>query len=206
MGAVYSTEEIRAIVDWAHSEKMWVHLDGARLSNAAFHLKISLKELVTDLGIDVVSVGGTKNGLMMGEAVVFLNPDLSENFKYIRKQSAQLPSKTRFIAAQFERYFTDELWKKIAQTSCEMAQSLHQALQEFPELEITSKCQSNAVFVKIPKAWVKALREHYFFYVWDEKTFECRLMTSWDTTESDIQGFVSEVRKLSRSAKEGASI
>ncbi len=201
LGAVYSFDEIRTITEWAHAEKMWVHIDGARLANAALHLGVSFKQLTTDLGVDVVSFGGTKNGLMMGEAIVFLNPALSENFKYIRKQSAQLPSKTRFIAAQFERYFSNDLWRSIAQTSCDMAEKLHQGLKEFSELEITSLRQSNAVFVKIPKEWVKALRENYFFYVWDEKTFECRLMTSWDTTETDIQGFLSEVRKLANQKK-----
>lgn len=201
LGAVYSLQEVREIVDWAHSEKMWVHVDGSRLSNAALHLGVGFKELTTDLGVDVVSFGGTKNGLMMGEAVIFLNPALNDNFKYIRKQSAQLPSKTRFIAAQFERYFTDGLWKKIAQNSCDMAEKLHQGLKEFSQLEITSIRQSNAVFVKIPKDWVKVLRESYFFYVWDEKTFECRLMTSWDTTEDDIQGFVELIRQLSAGKK-----
>jgi len=198
LGSVYSLEEVRAIVDWAHSENLWVHVDGSRLANAAVSLGVTFKELTTDLGVDVVSFGGTKNGLMMGEAVLFLNPAFSENFKYIRKQSAQLPSKTRFIAAQFERYFSDGLWQKIAGHSCEMAEKLDQGLKEFGQLEITSKRQSNAVFVRIPKEWVKILRENYFFYVWDEKTFECRLMTSWDTTDSDIQGFLSEIRKLSQ--------
>lgn len=201
LGSTYTLEEVREITDWAHSEALLVHIDGARLANAAFSLDASFADLTTELGVDIVSLGGTKNGLMMGEAVIFLKPILSENFKYIRKQSAQLPSKTRFIAAQFERYLTNELWKNIAQTSCEMAEKLHQALQEFPELEITSKRQSNAVFVKIPKQWVKSLREHYFFYVWDEKTFECRLMTSWDTTEADISGFITEIRKLSQKQK-----
>ncbi len=196
LGTVYGLEEVRAICQWAHAEKIWVHVDGARLSNAAFTLGVSFKQLTTDLGVDVVSLGGTKNGFLMGEAVLFLNPALAENFKYIRKQSAQLPSKTRFIAAQFERYFTGELWQKIAKSSCEMAEHLYKGLKEFPQIEITSLRQSNAVFAKIPKAWVKTLREHSFFYVWDEKTFECRLMTSWDTTTGDIDQFLAEIRKL----------
>ncbi len=201
LGTLYSLQEIREICQWAHNEKMSVHIDGARLANAAYGLSVGFKELTTDLGVDVVSFGGTKNGLMMGEAVLFLNPILAENFKYIRKQSAQLPSKTRFIAAQFERFLTDGLWKEIAANSCQMAERLFQGLKEFPELEITSLRESNAVFAKIPKDWVKILREKYFFYVWDEKTFECRLMTSWDTTVSDIDGFLAEIRKLSKGFK-----
>jgi threonine aldolase len=197
LGTCYSLQEIKAITDWAHKENIWVHLDGARLANAAFHLQVSFKQLTTDLGVDVVSFGGTKNGFLFGEAVVFLNPTLSEDFKYIRKQSAQLPSKTRFLAAQFEAYLQNDTWKKIAVHSCEMAERLFQNLQVFSQLEITAPRQSNAVFVKIPKAWVQTLRKEYFFYVWDEKTFECRLMTSWDTTESDIQGFTDLIRKLS---------
>lgn len=197
LGTVYSLQEVKDIVDWAHKEKLWVHMDGSRLSNAAVHLGVSFRELTTDLGVDVVSFGGTKNGLMMGEAVLFLNPTLAEGFKYIRKQSAQLPSKTRFIAAQFEAYFSQGLWRQIAEHSCQMAEKLHRGLQSLKMVEITAPRQSNAVFVQIPKAWVKPLREHQFFYVWNEKTFECRLMMSWDTTEEDIQEFLNRLQKLS---------
>jgi threonine aldolase len=198
LGTCYSISEIRALTHWAHSENLWVHMDGARLANAAYFLGVTFKELTTDLGVDVVSFGGTKNGLMMGEAVLFLNPRLAENFKYIRKQSAQLPSKTRFIAAQFEAYLNeDRLWQRIAGHSCDMAEKLYLGLKDIKSLEITAPRQSNAVFARIPKSWVKQLRDHFFFYVWDEKTFECRLMTSWDTTESDIEGFCRKVGDLS---------
>lgn len=169
LGTCYSLKELKEIIDWAHLEKILVHLDGARLANAAVSLGVSLKELTTDLKVDVVSFGGTKNGLLFGEAVVFLNPTLAEDFKYIRKQSAQLPSKTRFLAAQFAAYLQNEVWKKLATHSCEMAERLHQALKVIPQLEITAPRQSNAVFVKIPKSWVQSLRKEYFFYVWDEK-------------------------------------
>jgi threonine aldolase len=196
LGTCYSLAEVKTIVDWAHHEKLWVHLDGARLANAAHHLGASFRELTTDLGVDVVSFGGTKNGLMMGEAIVFLNPALADNFKYIRKQSAQLPSKTRFLAAQFEAYLAQSLWKEIAEHSATMAERLYQGLKGLPSFEITAARHSNAVFVKIPKDYVKLLREKYFFYVWDEKTFECRLMTSWDTTTEDVDGFVALAQKL----------
>lgn len=198
LGTCYSIDELKSLIAWAHSEKLFVHIDGSRLSNAAVSLGVNFRELTTDLGVDIVSFGGTKNGLMMGEAVLILNPALGENFKYIRKQSAQLPSKTRFIACQFETYLSDDRWSQIARHACEKAEKLHRGLSAIRQLQITAPRHSNAVFVKIPKQWIKALREKYFFYVWDEKTFECRLMTSWDTTDSDIEGFLALAEQLSK--------
>jgi threonine aldolase len=202
LGTCYSLAEIKSIVDWAHSQNLYVHIDGARLTNALIHLKCSFKEMTTDLGVDMISFGGTKNGLMMGEAIVVLNPELlkraKNELKYIRKQSAQLPSKTRFIASQFNRYFQDELYLQIAQHSTQMAERLYQGLKNISKIEITCERQSNAVFVKIPQDWVKKLRQNYFFYVWDEKTFECRLMMSWDTKESEVDSFINLAQELSR--------
>ncbi len=202
LGTCYSLNEIKTIVEWAHSQNLYVHMDGARITNALVNLKCSFKEMTTDLGVDVVSFGGTKNGLMMGEAIVVLNPKLASRakheLKYIRKQSAQLPSKTRFIAAQFCEYFENELYLKIATHSTSMAERLFQGLQKIEKIKITSQRQSNAVFVIFPKEWIKKLREKYFFYVWDEKTFECRLMTSWDTTENEIDLFIDLVQQLEK--------
>ncbi len=195
-GTCYSIQQMREFCDWAHSERLYVHVDGARLANAVVALKTSFKELLTDSGVDVVSFGGTKNGLMFGEAVVFLNPDLAENFKYIRKQGAQLPSKTRFIAAQFEAYFDQNLWREIAEHSLQMAQFLADEIRKIPGVQITCEIQSNAVFAIFPRAWIKPLREHAFFYVWNEHSFECRLMTSWDTTREDIINFVRRIKEL----------
>lgn len=200
LGTCYSLGEIKAIVDWAHSQNLYVHIDGARLTNALMHLQCTFKEMTTDLGVDVVSFGGTKNGLMMGEAILVLNPALAQqakqDLKYIRKQAAQLPSKTRFIAAQFAEYFSNDLYLQIAQHSTLMAERLFQGLKKIGKIKITCERQSNAVFVIFPKDWIKKLRERFFFYVWDEKTFECRLMTSWDTTENEIDAFVDLVRQL----------
>lgn len=202
MGTCYSLNEIRAIAEWAHQNKMHVHLDGARLTNALIQLKCTFKEMTTDLGVDVVSFGGTKNGFMMGEAILVLNSELAKSaknkLKYIRKQAAQLPSKTRFIAAQFERYFTNELYLEIASHSCAMAERLYQGLREIPEIKITAARQSNSVFAVIPKDWVKQIKEKYFFYVWNEKTFECRLMTSWDTTPAEVDDFIHQLQKVRR--------
>ena len=202
LGTCYSLQEIKEICDWAHAEGMKVHIDGARLTNALVTLNCTFKEMTTDLGVDIVSFGGTKNGLMMGEAVLVLAPDLvaeaKVQLKYIRKQMAQLPSKTRFIACQFERYLESDLFLDIAKHSCAMAQKLYESASQVRGVEVTAARQSNAVFAKIPKAWVKPLKEKYFFYVWDEHTFECRWMTSWDTTAAEIDGFVDQLRHLSK--------
>ncbi|MGE3758571.1 MAG: low specificity L-threonine aldolase [Pseudobdellovibrionaceae bacterium] len=195
LGTCYSVQEIKEIVAWARSEKLFVHIDGSRFANAATKLNLSLKELSTDLGVDILSFGGTKNGLMMGELVIILNPAYAEDFKYIRKQSCQLPSKSRFITAQFLTYFENELWKQIASHSLKMADLLYQKLKTRTRLEIRTQPESNAVFAKIPQPWIKPLRERFFFYVWDEKTFECRLMTSWDTSELDLEQFVQLIEK-----------
>nr|BFD66696.1 low specificity L-threonine aldolase [Bdellovibrio sp. HAGR004] len=198
LGTTYSVQELKDLIQWAKARKLYVHIDGARLSNAAFFLKKTFKEITTDLGVDIVSFGGTKNGLMMGEAVVILNKDLAADFKYIRKQSAQLPSKTRFIACQFEAYFKNNLWQEIAAHSYEMALYLYESCRNIPGVSVREFPQSNAVFATIPSHWVKKLREHYFFYVWDENTFECRWMTSWDTQKQDIDGFVQLLKELSQ--------
>lgn len=201
LGTCYSLDEIRMITDWARQNSLYVHIDGARLPNALIHLGCTFKQMTTDLGVDVVSFGGTKNGMLAGEAILVLNPKLAEKaqqkLKFIRKQCAQLPSKTRFIACQFERFLRDDLYLQIARHSIVMAERLHSELKQIPNLEITAPRESNAVFVKIPKTIVKSLREKYFFYVWNEKTFECRLMTSWDTTAGDIDHFTRIARELS---------
>lgn len=198
LGTTYSYEEMRALISWAKEKRLYVHIDGARLANAAYFLRKTFKEITTDLGVDVVSFGGTKNGLMMGEAVIFLNKDLSQDFKYIRKQSGQLPSKSRFIACQFQSYLAQDLWKDIAGHSHEMALYLYESVRGISQVEVRASPQSNAVFAKIPSAWVKKLREHFFFYVWDEHTFECRWMTSWDTQKQDIDEFVNLLKELAR--------
>lgn len=197
LGTCYSLEELKAICDWAKKRNYFIHMDGARITHAVQFLKTDFFQMTTALGIDVVSFGGTKNGFLFGEAVIFLNAkNHAQNFKFIRKQLCQLPSKTRFIACQFESYFTNDLWRKISNDSCQMAELLYSKLQQIPEIQITQPRQSNAVFAIIPKSWIKPLRENYFFYVWDEHSFECRLMTSWDTTEIEITGFIEAIENL----------
>jgi threonine aldolase len=197
-GTVYSLAELKLISEWARKEKLYIHIDGARLVNACVSLQVSLPELVQALDADVISWGGTKNGFLFGEAVVFCKPALAEDFKYQRKQLGQLPSKTRFIAAQFLEYFSTGLWQQIAEHSCKMAQILDRELRQFQQIEIPNPTQSNAVFAIFPRPWTSALREQSFFYIFDERTWLCRLMMSWDTQESDIHDFISRIRELSQ--------
>jgi len=198
LGTCYSLKELQEISEWCKKENLYLHIDGARLPNAVLFLKTTFKQMITDLGVDILSFGGTKNGLMFGEAILVFNESLKKNFKYIRKQSAQLPSKSRFIAAQFEAYLSNDLWKQIAEHSLQMADRLAVGLKKLSKYEITCERQSNGVFVKLPQPLIKKLREKYFFYVWDEKTFECRLMTTWDTTSQDITGFLSHLESLAK--------
>jgi threonine aldolase len=195
MGTVYTVSEIKKIADFAHSNKMLLHMDGARIANAAVALDLPFKSFTTEAGVDVLSFGGTKNGMMFGEAVCFLKPGLSIDFKYIRKQGMQLASKMRFISAQYIAYFRNNLWKTCASHSNEMAKILAGELSKFSEIKITQEVQANGVFVIMPSVVAEKMREHYFFYPWDEKTSEYRLMTSWDTTEEDIEGFIFQLKK-----------
>jgi threonine aldolase len=190
MGTVYTASEIRKIADFAHARGMLLHMDGARIANAAVSLNVPFKVFTTDAGVDVLSFGGTKNGMMFGEAICFLRSGLSSDFKYIRKQGMQLASKMRFISAQYIAYFRNDLWKNCATHSNAMARILADKLQEIKEVKFTQSVQSNGLFVIMPSDVAEKMRKHYFFYPWNEKTSEYRLMTSWDTTESDIEDFI----------------
>lgn len=195
MGTVYTPEELKALSRFAHKNNMLLHMDGARIANAAVSLKSELKEFTTSAGVDVLSFGGAKNGMMYGEAVVFFDRSLSKDFKYIRKQGTHLPSKMRFISAQFEALFTGDLWRRNAEHANRMAQILARKLAQVPQVKITQKVEANGVFAIIPARYIPLLQEKYFFYVWNEETSEVRFMTSFDTTEDDIQDFVGIVRK-----------
>lgn len=195
LGTVYTLAEVQALCEMAHAEGLWVHMDGARLSNAAVALNCELRHLTTDAGVDVLSLGGTKNGLMFGEAVVFLKPGLADDFLYIRKQGLQLASKMRFLAAQFEAFFTDNLWRKNAKHANHMAQYLAQEVHALPGVTLTQKIQTNAVFVTLPPEVIPLLQQHFYFYVWDEDRHEVRWMTSFDTTETDVQQLVACLKR-----------
>ncbi len=196
LGTVYTIEETRAICDFAHANNMLVHMDGARISNAAASLGCDLRELTVDAAVDVLSFGGTKNGMMYGEAVVFFNPALATDFKYRRKQGMQLSSKMRFISAQFIAYLENDLWRKNATHANRMARLLETSVTGIPGVTITQKVQANGVFALVPPDIIPRLQKEYFFYVWDEDRSEVRWMTSYDTTEEDILKFSALLKKL----------
>ncbi len=196
LGTVYTVEELKRLSDFAHGRGMLLHADGARLANAAAHLDVSLKELTADAGVDVLSFGGTKNGMMYGEAVVFFDAGLAEGYRFVRKQCAQLPSKMRFVAAQFTALLGEDLWRETAAHANRCAQLLAAELRSVPQVRVTQAVESNAVFVVIPPDAVARLREHYFFYVWNEQTSEVRLMCSFDTTEGDVLELVAAVKEI----------
>ena len=195
MGTVYTRKELKTLSSFAHDNNMLLHVDGARLANAAVSLNATLKEITADAGVDVLSFGGTKNGMMYGEAVIFFDKKLATDFKYIRKQGMHLPSKMRYISAQFEALLSSNLWKRSAEHSNRMAQILAVQLAKIPKIKITQPVESNGVFAVVPPKYIPRLQKEYFFYVWDEEISEVRLMASFDTTEHDIQDFVKLVRK-----------
>jgi threonine aldolase len=193
LGTLYDLAEMRALARAAHEHGLLLHVDGARLSNAAAALGVPLRAITSDLGVDVLSFGGTKNGLMLGEAVVFFNPELADGFAYLRKQSMQLASKMRFLAAQFDALLTDELWHRCAAHANAMASTLADAVDGLPGLTITRPVQANAVFAVLPPRATQALLAEFPFYVWDEATGEVRWMCAWDTTEEDVARFAAAV-------------
>ncbi len=190
LGTLYQLDEIQAISRFAHENNLLLHMDGARISNAAAALGCSFHEMTSDRGVDILSFGGTKNGMMYGEAIVFFPPYTSEDFKYVRKQAMQLASKMRFISSQFMALFGGELWKQNALNANRMARYLADKAAKIENVRITRPVDVNAVFARIPRESIEALQRETFFYVWDEAASEVRWMTSWDTTESDIDRFV----------------
>lgn len=195
LGTLYTPEEIAEICRHAHDQGMIVHLDGARLANAAASLGVPLRTLSTDAGVDILSFGGTKNGLMFGEAVVVLNPDVVRGVDYLRKMSMQLASKMRFLSVQFEALLAGDLWLRNASHANAMATRLADAVRDIPGVTISHPVRSNAVFAVIPAEVTERLQKRFRFYTWDESTGEVRWMTSYDTTEADIDAFAAAVRE-----------
>ncbi|MDR0712752.1 MAG: low specificity L-threonine aldolase [Bacteroidales bacterium] len=194
LGTVYTVEEIKAIAEFTHSHRMFLHMDGARAVNAAAFLNVSLREMVADTGVDALSFGGSKNGMMFGEAIVILNPALAENFRYIRKQGMQLFSKMRYIAVQFIESFKDDLWLQNAQNANCMAQLLSRKAQDCG-VKVTQPTQANTVFAVLPPEVIGDLQKQSYFFIWDEACNEVRWVCSWDTTENDIDCFVELLKQ-----------
>jgi threonine aldolase len=198
MGTVYQPEEIRALANFAHEHEMFLHVDGARIANAAASLGQTLREATRDLGVDVLSFGGTKNGILGGEAVVFFRPELGEDFLYLRKQGMQLASKMRFIAAQFEALLTDDLWRRSAAHANRMARLLEKEVSRIPGVKVVWKVEANGVFAQIPRHAIEKIKQHYFFYMWMEEECIVRWMCSFDTKEEDIHDFAKVVAEAVR--------
>lgn len=196
VGTVYRPEEIRALARFAHERGMLLHVDGARIANAAAFLGMSPREATRDLGVDILSLGATKNGGLGAEAVLFFDPAQTHDFKFYRKQGMQLASKMRFLSAQFTALFKDDLWLRNARHANRMAQMLKREVSNIPQVKIVYRTEANGVFAKIPRRAIARLQKRYFFYVWDEEQSVVRWMCSWDTTEADVKHFAEYVRRI----------
>nr|WP_240675050.1 beta-eliminating lyase-related protein [Cellulomonas endophytica] len=193
LGTAYSVDEVRALADHAHALGLAVHLDGARISNAAASLDVPLAAFTTDAGVDVLSLGGTKNGLLFGEAVVVLRPDAAPGLDFLRKMNMQLLSKMRFVSAQLVALYEGDLWLASARHANAMAQRLLSGVAGLPGVRVTQAVQSNAVFAVLPAGVADRLREHVRFYDWNPATGEVRWMCSFDTRPEDVDRFVALV-------------
>lgn len=194
MGTIYKPGEIEALAQLAHQRKMFLHMDGARISNAAAAQGMTLRQATRDLGVDVLSFGGTKNGLMGVEAVVFFRPDLALDFLFMRKQGMQLASKMRYLAVQMEALLTNDLWKRNAEHANRMARFLEQEIKKIPRVKIVYPMEANGVFAKVPPAAYAKIQERYFYYGWSEEESIARWMCSFDTTEEDVRQLAEFVK------------
>jgi threonine aldolase len=198
LGVCYTLEELRAWKKFCLQQNLMLHVDGARLPNAAAFLGAGLREL-TD-GADVVSFGGTKNGLMGVEAVLLCSEQAKSGFKFHRKQAMQLSSKTRFLAAQFYAFLADDLWLEIARHTTGLARDLERKMRVFPEVHVDYPVESNAIFARLPQSWIKPMRERFFFYVWDARKSLCRWMISWDWSLALNDKVISALHEVKNAA------
>ncbi len=201
LGTVYTPDEVRTLADYAHAHGMLLHMDGARLANATASLGCAPHSFITDAGVDILSFGGTKNGMMIGEAVVVLNPQVAADALFKRKQLTQLASKHRFIAAQFSAMLHDGLWLRSAAHANAMAHRLSEGLQKRLGITPSYPTQANAVFAELPEAWIAPLQEHCFFYVWEASKHVVRWVCSYDTTEAEVDAFLDELERYHRKEK-----
>ena len=197
-GTVYTIEETRALADFVHDQGLLLHMDGSRLANAAAHLDAPLRAITGDAGVDVLSFGGTKNGMMIGEAVVFFDPELAQDFKFVRKQGLQLASKMRFVSAQFNALLSGDLWLRSARHANRMAQSLSARVAGVAGVQVLFPTQANGVFAEIPTPCVVPLQEEFHFYCFDLSgpTSKVRWMAAFDTTEEDVEAFAAAIERI----------
>lgn len=213
VGTVYTPHQVREIADFCHTHGMYLHMDGARLANAAVSLGAEIRSFTVDAGVDILSFGGTKNGLMFGEAVVFFRPEPAEQFRYVRKQGMQLASKMRYIACQFDAYLRRGIWRANAEHSNRMARLLAEAVERIDGVSLAYPVEANGVFARVPTQIVEPLRELHPFYDWEKEpaagggpdcgdgTTVARWMASFDTTEEDVERFVSDLKRLVSAAR-----
>ena len=195
LGTCYTVSEIKALADYCHQHHMKLYLDGARLSNALVTQNTDVKTMITATGVDMLNLGGTKNGLLQGECIIAMHGEQQDAMPYLRKINAQLGSKMRYLSAQFLAWFEDDLWLQLAQHSNAMAMRLANALADIKEISLTQKTEANAVFAIVPKAICERLHEQFHFYDWNEQIQEVRWMTSFDTTAEQIDTFVAAIRQ-----------
>ncbi len=196
MGTLYTLAELKALCAYAHAHGMKVHMDGARIANAVVALGCTMADMTWKVGVDVLSFGGTKNGLMFGEAVVFFDDTLAEPFIFTRKNCGQLASKMRYIAAQYLALLEDDLWRTNAAHANAQVKRLAEGMQKLPGVSIVERVEINALFVQIPKAAIEPLREACFFYTVDEPRGIIRLVTSWDTETQAVEDFLAVAGRL----------
>jgi threonine aldolase len=196
MGTVYRAQEIRGLADFAHQRQMFLHMDGARIANAAAAQGMTLRQATRDLGVDALSFGGTKNGLMGVEAVVFFLPQLATDFLFVRKQGMQLASKMRYMAVQMEALLTNDLWRRNAEQANRMARLLEQEVRRIARVKLEYPVEANGVFARIPREAIAKIQERYFFYVWNEQESVVRWMCSFDTTEEDVRNFAAFIAEM----------
>ena len=204
LGTVYTVDEIAALGDAAHRAGMVLHLDGARIANAVVATGADLPTMIRDTGVDVMTFGVTKNGAMYGEAVVFLRPELASRAAFTRKQAGQLPSKTRFVSAQFLALLEDDRWLAHAAHANAMARRLADRVRSIPTVRIAHEPEANALFVHLPHELIRPLQDWSFFWDWDEATGLVRWMTSFVTTEDDVERFAVGIEALAAASGRGA--
>lgn len=196
MGALYTVEEVKVIADFAHENGLYLHMDGARIANAASALGVNVAAFTRDAGVDVLSFGGAKNGMAFGEAVVFFNKELGEEFMYLRKQNLQLLSKMRFLTSQFIELLSDDLWLANAAHANAMAKRLADGLATIPHVQVRNYVQANLIFAIMKAEHIEEMQKNFYFYEWDETIHEVRLVCSFDTSEEDVDAFLSALRAL----------
>lgn len=196
LGVCYTINELAEWRAFANTHRLFIHWDGARLVNAASFHGCSLAELIERGRPDVISFGGTKNGLMGAEAVIFFDRERAKTFKYVRKQGLQLSSKTRFLAAQFQAFLQNDLWRKIADHVTSEAKHLAEHLNRFPEIKVAYPVESNALFVQLPKAWIEPLKQESFFYIWDSDKNMARWMISFDWRREQTERWLNKIEEV----------